>query len=269
VARTGNLSHHLTVPGGDDLGRLATSFNTMLDALSESLAQQRHLVADASHELRTPLATVRANVEVLARADELPPDERAVLIRDTVAQVAELTRLVGDLVELARGDGQEEPFRVVDLDELTRGIVGVVERNHPSIVFRVDGVPSLIRGAPGRVSRAVSNLIDNAAKWSPHGAEVEITVRDGTVSVRDHGPGIDPVDLPHVFDRFYRSPGARTMPGSGLGLAIVKQVADSHGGTVAATAGPGGGALFVLQLPAVGGSDVSEVDVPTRFSPAS
>jgi two-component system, OmpR family, sensor histidine kinase MprB len=239
VAQTGELSHHLAVPAGDDLGRLADSFNTMLDALSESLAQQRQLVADASHELRTPLATVRTNVEVLTRADELAPDERAMLIRDTVAQIGELTRLVGDLVELARGDGQEEPPTVIDLDELTRRAVEVVGRNHPAILFRVDGVPSLIRGAPGRVSRAVSNLIDNAAKWSPPGAAVEIAVRDGTVTVRDHGLGVDPADLPHVFDRFYRSPQARTMPGSGLDLAIVKQVADSHGGTVTAATAPG------------------------------
>ncbi|MGH9247263.1 MAG: ATP-binding protein [Acidimicrobiales bacterium] len=268
VAQTGQLSHHITVPGGDDLGRLATSFNTMLDALSESLARQRQLVADASHELRTPLATVRTNVEVLARADELPADERATLISDTVDQIGELTRLVGDVVELARGDGQEEPFTVVDLDELTRRVVDVVGRNHPSVVFRVEAGPSPIRGAPGRVSRAVSNLIDNAAKWSPPGAEVEITVRDGTLNVRDHGPGVDPADLPHVFDRFYRAPEARTMPGSGLGLAIVKQVADSHGGTVTATAAPGGGALFVLQLPRI--SDSGTIDeVPTGFSSSS
>ncbi len=269
VAQTGDLSHHITVPGGDDLGRLATSFNTMLDALSESLAQQRQLVADASHELRTPLATVRTNVEVLARADELAPQDRAMLIRDTVAQIGELTRLVGDLVELARGDGEEEPFTVVDLDGLTRNVVDVVGRNHPSIVFRVDGVPTLIRVAPGRVSRAVSNLVDNAAKWSRPGAEVEITVRDGAVVVRDHGPGVGPADLPHVFNRFYRSPEARATPGSGLGLAIVKQVADSHGGTVTASEAPGGGALLVLQLPTVGGVGGAHVAVPTGFSSTS
>ena len=174
VARTGELSHHIAVTSGDDLGRLAASFNTMLDALSESLARQRQLVADASHELRTPLATVRTNVEVLARVDELAPDDRALLIRETVAQIEELTRLVGDLVELARGDGQGEPFTAVDLDDVTRRAVDAVGRNHRSIAFRVDGVPSPVRGAPRRVSRAVSNLVDNAAKWSPPGAEVEI-----------------------------------------------------------------------------------------------
>jgi two-component system sensor histidine kinase MprB len=270
VARTGELSHRIAVSSGDDLGRLAASFNTMLDALRESLARQRQLVADASHELRTPLAAVRTNVEVLARADELAPDDRALLIRETVAQIGELTRLVGDLVELARGDGQEEPFTIVDLDDLTRGAVDAVGRNHPSVAFRVDGAPSPIRGAPGRVSRAVSNLIDNAAKWSPPGAAVEIAVREGTVTVRDHGPGVDPADLPHVFDRFYRSPRARTMPGSGLGLAIVKQVADSHGGTVTAATAAGGGALFVLRFPKAGAdADTTEPELRNRFSSAS
>ncbi|MGH9015207.1 MAG: ATP-binding protein [Acidimicrobiia bacterium] len=270
VAQTGELSHHIPVSSGDDLGRLTASFNAMLDALSESLAQQRQLVADASHELRTPLATVRTNVEVLTRADELEPEDRAMLIRDTVAQTGELTRLVDGLVELARGDGQEEPFTVVDLDALTRRAVEVVRPSYPSIAFRVDGVPSLIRGAPGRVSRAVSNLIDNAAKWSPPGAEVEIAVRDGAVAVRDHGPGVDPADLPHVFDRFYRSPAARTTPGTGLGLAIVKQVADSHGGTITAAAAPGGGARFVLQLPTVGADgDTTELEVRSGFSSTS
>lgn len=269
VAQTGELSHHIAVSGGDDLARLATSFNTMLDALSESLSQQRRLVADASHELRTPLATVRTNVEVLARADELPADERAMLIRDTVAQIGELTRLVGDLVELARGDGQEEPFALIDLDEVTRRAVDVARRNHPSIAFRVDGVASPIRGAPGRVSRAVANLIDNAAKWSPPGAEVEIAVRDGTVTVRDHGPGVDPACLPHVFDRFYRAPEARTMPGSGLGLAIAKQVADSHGGTVTAANATGGGALFTLQFPTADRAAATEPTVRSGFSPPS
>src|SRR6266545_4668752 len=219
-----------------------------------------HRVAEAAHELRTPLATVRTNVEVLARAEELAPDDRASLIADTVAQIGELTRLVGDLVELARGDGQEEPFTLVDLADLTRRAVDVVGRNHPSITFRVDGVPSLIRGAPARVSRAVSKLIDNAAKWSPPGAEVEVTVHDGAVTVRDHGPGVAAADLPHVFDRFYRSPQARTMPGSGLGLAIVKQVADSHVATVTAGAAPGGGALFVLRFPTADGAGTNPAE---------
>lgn len=269
VARTGELSHHIAVPSGDDLGRLAASFNTMLDALSQSLARQRQLVADASHELRTPLATVRTNVEVFARADELPPEDRASLIRDTVAQIGELTRLVNDLVELARGDGQEETFTLIDLDDLTRSVVDVARHNHPATPIRVDGARTLIRGAPARVSRAVSNLIDNAAKWNPPASEVEITVRDGAVTVRDHGPGIDATDIPHIFDRFYRSPRARTMPGSGLGLAIVKQVADSHGGTVTAATASDGGAQFELRFPTVADDGTTEPEVRGEFSSTS
>ena len=269
VAKTGELSHHIAVPSGDDLGRLAANFNTMLDALSEALARQRQLVADASHELRTPLATVRTNVEVLARADELPPNDRAMLIRDTVAQIGELTRLVGDLVELARGDGEHEPFMIVDLDDLTRRAVDAAERNYPAIEFRVDGAQTRVRGAPGRISRAVSNLIDNAAKWSPPRGEVEITVRGSAVTVRDHGPGIDPADLPHIFDRFYRSRAARTMPGSGLGLTIVKQVADSHGGSVTTQTATGGGAVFTLQLPAAGADGFTELEVRSGLSSTS
>jgi two-component system sensor histidine kinase MprB len=268
VARTGDLAHHLAVPGGDDLGRLAESFNTMLDALSESLAQQRRLVADASHELRTPLATVRTNVEVLARADELEPGEREAIIRDTVAQIAELTRLVGDLVELARGEDEAEPFSTIDLYDLTRSAVDAARRNHPAITFDLDGTPSSALGAPGRLARAVTNLLDNAAKWSPAGATVHVSVGSGAVAVRDHGPGVDPDDLPHIFDRFYRSPAARTLPGSGLGLSIVKQVADSHGGSVTVEAAPGGGARFVLRLPAAdAGTETREV--PTELSSSS
>lgn len=277
VARTGDLSHHLDVRSGDDLGRLAGSFNTMLDALSGSLAQQRRLVADASHELRTPLATVRTNIEVLARADELDAGEQEALIRDTVAQIGDLTRLVDDLVELARGDGRDEPFTTCDLHELTRRAVIVVGRNHPGVTFDLDGRPSLVRAAGGRVERAVANLLDNAAKWSPPGGAVEIAVGHGSVVVRDHGPGVDPDDLPHVFERFYRSPAARRMPGSGLGLAIVKQVADSHGGTVTVEAAPGGGACVALRLPALtalpalpGDADGAGAgEVPTEVSSSS
>lgn len=267
VARTRELSHHIDVPSGDDLGHLASSFNAMLDALSESLSQQRQLVADASHELRTPLATLRTNVEVMRRADELPGEEREALIRDTVAQTEELTRLVADLVELARGDGHEEQLTEVDLWDAARRAIDAVGRVHPSITFRLDGEPSLIHGAPQRISRAVSNLIDNAAKWTPPAGEVEVDVRSGTVTVRDHGPGIDPEDLPRVFDRFYRSPGARTMPGSGLGLAIVKQVADAHGGSVTADNRPEGGAMFVLSLPVALGADGRKIQ--RNFSSSS
>jgi signal transduction histidine kinase len=165
------------------------------------------------------------------------------------------------------GCARRQRTTLVALEDLTRRAVETVGRNYPSVAFRLDAAHTRILGAPGRVARAVSNLVDNAAKWSPHGGTVEIAVREGTVSVRDHGPGVDPTDLPRVFDRFYRSSRARTMPGSGLGLAIVKQVADSHGGSVTAAAAPGGGALFVLRFPEVADeASVSEPEVRIEFS---
>jgi two-component system, OmpR family, sensor histidine kinase MprB len=248
VARTGDLSHHITVPGRDELGRLAGSFNTMLDALESSLSRQRQLVADASHELRTPLASVRTNIEVLQRGNGLEPADREELLGDVVAQIGELTRLVDDLVELARGE-DDEAFESLPLDRVVADVVDRARRNHPTLEFRVTADPSEVRGARRRVDRAITNLLDNAAKWSPSGGRVDVMVSDGAVAVSDEGPGIDPADVPHVFDRFYRSAQARSMPGSGLGLAIVKQVADSHGGTVTVGAARRGGARVVLRLP--------------------
>jgi two-component system sensor histidine kinase MprB len=253
VAQTGDLSQHIPVSGRDELGRLAASFNTMLDALDASLSRQRQLVADASHELRTPLASVRTNVEVLARGDELAPDDLARLRHDIVAQIVELTRLVDDLVELAREDHDHEPVTVFALDRVVAKVVGSAERRHPEAHFELTLVPGSVRGTPSRVERAVSNLVDNAVKWSPPDAPIEVAVVDGTVAVCDRGPGIDPVDLPHIFDRFYRSVTARRLPGSGLGLAIVKQVADDHDGTVTVHARTGGGSRFELRLPAAPG----------------
>jgi two-component system, OmpR family, sensor histidine kinase MprB len=248
VAHTGDLSHHISVPGRDELGRLAGSFNTMLDALESSLSRQRQLVADASHELRTPLASVRTNVEVLQRGNGMEPAEREQLLGDVVAQIGELSRLVDDLVELARGEG-DEAFESLRLERVVAEVVDRARRNHPALEFRVTSSPSEVRGARRRVDRAVTNLVDNAAKWSPLGGRVDVVVGGGAVVVSDEGPGIDPADVPHVFDRFYRSTRARSMPGSGLGLAIVKQVADSHGGTVTVGAARGGGARVVLRLP--------------------
>jgi two-component system sensor histidine kinase MprB len=251
IARTGNPSHHIDVSSRDELGRLARSFNTMLDALAASLAQQRHLVADASHELRTPLASVRTNIEVLQRADGLDPGERQQLLTDVVAQIAEQTRLVEDLVELARGQADEEPFESLDLDGVVADVVDRARRNHPAVEFEVltSASRSPVRGVRRQVNRAITNLVDNAAKWSPAGGRVRIDVIGGAIAVSDQGPGIDPADVPHVFDRFYRAAPARSMPGSGLGLAIVKQVADGHGGDVTVDRSPEGGARFVLRLP--------------------
>ena len=248
VAATQDLSRRLDEAGRDELSRLAASFNAMLEALARSLAAQRQLVADASHELRTPLTSVRTNIEVLARGDELPPAERERLLADVVGQLEELTAIVADVVELARGNEPDESTEELRLDELVEDAVERARRLAPAVEWETDLEPTVVRGTAPRLARAVGNLLDNAAKWSPPGGTVEVAVRGGEVLVRDHGPGIDEADLPHVFDRFYRSPAARGLPGSGLGLAIVRQVAEAHGGQVGAENAPGGGALLRLRL---------------------
>ena len=253
VTETRDLSQRIesTSTGDDELGRLATSFNTMLAALEDSSRAQRQLVADASHELRTPLTSLKTNVEVLARENELAPEARAQLQRDIVEQIDEMTALIGELIELAREarpDAVVEPARDVRLDLVAADAIERTRRNRPGIEFETDLDESIVYGAPSTIERAVANLLDNAAKWSPPGGQVEVAVRQGELSVRDHGPGIAAEDLPYVFDRFYRSRTARGLPGSGLGLAIVKQVAESHGGSVVAERPQDGGTLMRLRL---------------------
>jgi two-component system, OmpR family, sensor histidine kinase MprB len=250
VARTRDLSRRIEAAGDDELARLATSFNTMLEALDESQRAQRQLVADASHELRTPLTSLRTNLEVLGSNDKLGAADRERLRRDLVAQLEELGELVGDLVELARdGEAPAEPLEPVRLDELVDAAVERARRHAPAVTFTTELEPCVVAGERARLDRAVANLLDNAAKWSPPGAGVDVRLEDGELIVRDHGPGIDPDDLPHVFDRFYRATAARGRAGSGLGLAIVRHVAERHGGTVHAEDAPGGGALLRLALP--------------------
>jgi len=248
VTATGDLSERIEVTGNDELSRLAGSFNTMLGALEESSRAQRQLVADASHELRTPLTSLRTNIEVLARGNELPPGERERLLEDVIEQMGEMTSLIGELIELAREERTPEEPEDVRLDLIAADAVERAQRNRPNLVFKTDFHESLIHGAPSTIERAVANLIDNAGKWSAPGGEVEVEVRDGELTVRDHGPGIADEDLPYIFDRFYRAPSARGLPGSGLGLAIVKQVADSHGGAVVAERAEGGGTVMRLRL---------------------
>ena len=250
VTGTGDLTRRLDVGGGDDeLGRLALRFNEMLATLESSLGSQRRLVADASHELRTPLTSLRTNIEVLARNEAIPAADRERLLGDVTGQLEELTGLVDDVVELARGAEAPLVMEDVRLDLLVERAVERSRLHAPAARFEVELEETLVRGAPDRLDRAVTNLLDNAVKWSPPGEAIDVSVRDGAVTVRDHGPGIDPADLPHVFDRFYRSPSARGTPGSGLGLAIVRQTADSHGGTVSAESAEGGGARLRLVLP--------------------
>jgi len=249
VAATQDLSRRM--PSGeqnDEIDRLGAAFNTMLAALERSREAQRQLVADASHELRTPLTSIRTNIELLGRAKDLPEPERAEIVAAASAQLEELTLLLGDLIDLAR-DGRPAADEVEDvrLDELVRESAARINGGR----VRVDAEPTLVRGSRTRLARAVSNLIDNAIKYSPDGTPVEVTVRGGEVAVRDHGPGIASEDLPHVFDRFYRAPSARGTPGSGLGLAIVRQVAEAHQGTAVAETAEGGGARLRLRVPAL------------------
>ena len=242
-----DLSQRLEIEGQDELARLARSFNATLDALEQSAEAQRHLVADASHELRTPIASLRANVQVLQDADLLPEEERASLRADIIAELDELTALVGDVVELARGAKPSDVVDDVRVDQIARQLVEREERRWgDAIVFRATLQPTVVSGEPERISRAISNLLGNAHKWSPQGGLIEVGLADGALTVRDHGPGFDEADLPHVFDRFYRADNARGMPGSGLGLAIVRQAAESHGGSVTAANAPGGGALITV-----------------------
>ncbi len=246
---TGNLdlSRRLEVEGRDELARLADSFNGTLDALERSVQAQRHLIADASHELRTPISSLRANIQILGEAERLGPQEQESLRRDIVAELDELTALVGDVVELARGAAPDGLVDDVRLDEVVRDTVASARRRGDrlgEVSFELSLEPTIVRGQADRIGRAVSNLVDNARKWSPAGAVVEVALRDGVLSVRDHGPGFQEADLPFVFDRFYRAREARQLPGSGLGLAIVRQAAEACGGFVEARNAPGGGALL-------------------------
>jgi two-component system sensor histidine kinase MprB len=239
----------------DELGRLARAFNTMLAALADSIAAQRQLVADASHELRTPLTTARTSLESMQLHPEMPPSEQLKSIDAAVVELAEMTHLIDELVELARGDVQTSPHEDVRLDLVVRQAVLVAARRTDR-KFHVDHEPTVVSGAAPDLTRAVSNLLDNAVKWSSPGDPIEVSVAAGVVSVRDHGTGIAAQDLPHVFDRFYRAVNARTLPGSGLGLAIVRQVAEAHGGTATAKAAAGGGTIMAIRLPVVRAGDV-------------
>jgi two-component system sensor histidine kinase MprB len=248
VTETGDLSERMPAQGRDELSRLAASFNTLLGALEESTRAQRQLVADASHELRTPLTSLRTNIEVLASDRALPPGERERLLTDVVEQLGEMTSLISELIELARGEQQPEEAEDVRLDLVAAEAVERTRRNFAGVSFSTDLEESLVRGVPRTIDRALGNLLDNAAKWSPPGGEIEVTVRGGEVVVRDHGPGIAAEDLPYVFDRFYRASSARGLPGSGLGLAIVRQVAEAHGGQVVAEPAEGGGTIMRMRL---------------------
>jgi two-component system sensor histidine kinase MprB len=236
---------------------MASRFNAMLDrlagtqrALEDSTAAQRQLVADASHELRTPVTSLRTNAEVLLSGEGLDEAARRRVLTDVVDQTEELSALVGDLIELARGDVPIAVREEMRFEEVVGEAVDRARRRWPDVRFAADDLrPCLVEGDPERLARAVGNLLDNAAKYSPAGGVVDVWVDDGEIAIRDQGPGIPADEAPHVFERFYRGVRARGRPGSGLGLAIVKQVADGHGGTVSLEPADGGGTVARLKLP--------------------
>ena len=247
IEATGDLGRRVEAAGDDEVGRMAARFNAMLARLQTSQSQQRQLVADASHELRTPVTSLRTNVEVLRDAPPMSEADRRALLDDVVEQAEELGNLVGDLISLARDGEAPAATEDVRLDELVGEAVVRARRHAPQADFQLLAEPTVVTGAPDRLGRAVNNLLDNAAQ---HSDRIEVRVSaDGTVSVRDHGPGIPEGDVPHLFDRFYRGATARGRPGSGLGLAIVRQVAEAHGGSVRVESPEDGGARFVLTLP--------------------
>ncbi|TNM38712.1 HAMP domain-containing histidine kinase [Nocardioides albidus] len=255
IARTEDFTP-LPVEGDDEVARLATSFNHLLVALDASRIRQRQLVADASHELRTPLTALRTNIDLLTmtvRSPDglrgLPPEARDELLDDVRAQMEELTTLIGDLTELARDEPMPVLVEPVDLADVVDHAVQRVRRRAPGLEFEVFTRPWWVIGQDAELERAVTNLLDNAAKWSPEGGRVTVRLSDGVLTVDDQGPGIAEADRTRVFDRFWRSDDARTLPGSGLGLAIVRQVAERHSGSVQATANASGGARLVLKLP--------------------
>ena len=266
IGETDDLSQRLNVHADDEVGQLATNFNSMLDrlessrrALDDSVRAQRQLIADASHELRTPVTSLRTNIEVLLAGAELEAEDRRRLLADVVEQSEELSALVNDLIELARGDQPGADTDDVRLDGVAEESLARARRNAPGIHFDATLVPTLLDGVPERLARAINNLLDNAARHSPPGGTVEVQVGPKGVEVRDHGTGVDPDDLPYVFDRFFRGRNSRGRQGSGLGLAIVRQVAEQHGGSVSVTNAVDGGAIFNLWLPGAPADTVADL----------
>ena len=269
VARTMDLSQSIEVEGADEIARLGNALNTLLATVDQSQTAQRRLVADASHELRTPLTSMRTNLELLARShQEMSEEERTAILSDLVAQAAELSQLVNQLVDLEREPLGTEPLGEVAFDEVVGAALTRARLHSPSLQFVAHLEPTVVVGHAGVLERAVANLLDNAAKWSPPGAEIEVNLVGGTLSVRDHGPGIDPADASHVFERFYRSARARALPGSGLGLSIVRQAAEDHGGQAWVLPAPGGGTIACLRIPTRPPAPAPSLAVPVAAAPS-
>jgi two-component system sensor histidine kinase MprB len=248
IAETGEPSERVPEGGHDELAALGASFNTMLSALEESIETQRRFVADASHELRTPLTSLQTNIDVLRGDIQLAPEQRRQLLDDLHRESQEMRALISGLLELAR-EGAPAEKEAFHFDEVVDAAVERARTRFPGVSWETDGFePTIVDGYPDRMERAVWNLLENAGKWSGDGGSVEVSLTGGELRVRDHGPGFADEDRPLVFDRFYRSAAARSMPGAGLGLAIVREVAEAHGGTVAAENADGGGAVVRLSL---------------------
>jgi two-component system sensor histidine kinase MprB len=257
VGATGQLEIPVPPGGKDEVGRLARAFGSMLDALNRSRTQQQRLVQDAGHELRTPLTSLRANIDTLRRHPDLVGTSRQHLLDDLDSELRELSGMVDELVALAVDRYDDEPERTVAVDELAARAAERAERRTGRSVT-VDAEPATTVARPGQLLRAITNLVDNAAKFSPAGTPIEIVVRPGRLDVRDHGPGIDARDLPYVFDRFYRAVDVRSLPGSGLGLAIVREAARAAGGDARVANDPGGGAMFTIDF-----APASDATVPS------
>jgi two-component system sensor histidine kinase MprB len=256
IGETDDLSRRLEVRADDEVGQLAERFNEMLErlqvsraALDASVASQRQLVADASHELRTPVTSLRTNIEVLLSDGVLDDEDRRQLLSDVVEQSEELSTLVADLIDVARGDVPPEHLEDVRLDRLVESALERARRHNPGVAFTANLEPVVLSGSAERLMRAINNLLDNASGHTAPGTPVHVTVDATGVTVRDRGQGISEHDLPHLFDRFYRGENSRSRQGSGLGLAIVRQVAEQHDGAVSAANAPDGGAVFTLTLP--------------------
>jgi two-component system sensor histidine kinase MprB len=252
VSLTGDPGRRVQVGRRDELGRLATTFNAMLGALQQSLGAQRRLVSDASHELRTPLASLRLNVDVLTEHPDLPAEDRKEVLARVTDQVAELSRLVASVTDLARGEPPAADMSTVQLDAVAADALDAARRDWPSTEFDTYLAGGVTEGSSERLRVAFKNLLDNAAKFGPPEGPVEVRLVGGEFTVRDHGPGIAEEDLPFVFDRFYRALASRSAPGSGLGLAVVREIVVRHGGTIAAESAPRGGTVMRLALPVQG-----------------
>ncbi|MEV4451053.1 sensor histidine kinase [Streptomyces mirabilis] len=257
VARTEDLSIRIPVEDDseDEVARLSRSFNSMTSALANSRELQQQLIADAGHELRTPLTSLRTNIELLTRSEEtgrpIPPADRKALLSSVKAQMTELAALIGDLQTLSRSDaGQSgDRIQVVDLQETVEAALQRARLRGPELTITADLQPWFVRAEPSALERAIVNILDNAVKFSPDGEAIDVILKAGELTVRDHGPGIPSEELPHVFDRFWRSPSARALPGSGLGLSIVARTVQQSGGEVSLQPAQGGGTVATLRLP--------------------